>query len=327
MQTIIFTISNAPGTVYKFKSFRRNGYRVVGCDGNPDAVGQFFADAFYVVPWQNDPTYRQTLLEIVEKEKADILVAGEGEAPGLNEFKEKFANLGCTLVATDINTLNHALDKTKLFQFLADKTTIPLPEFFKVESLQDFDIGMQKITSVQKCIKPAISSGSRGFVILRNTQIEAEDFFNRKSGFTQMLLSDFRNMLQSSQKIPKLILMEYLKEPNYDTTLICKNGEILFQSIRTREEAKVGTITKGKIVVLEELYEINKKIASALNTTGFISTQFIGNKLIEINPRWSTSLNYKSINEYLMGVKLFTGESFQLDSKDIEEYPGVKMIR
>jgi carbamoylphosphate synthase large subunit len=310
-----------------FKSFKKNGFRVVGCDGNPDAVGQFFADAFYVVPWQTDPGYHDALLKVVQKEKADILVAGEGEAPGLNEIKDEFEKLGCTLVATDVNTLNLALDKTKLFSYLAKHTDIPLPEFYKVESLDDFDLGMKRIKSNHKCIKPAITSGSRGFVILSNKRMEAEEFFNKKTGFQQMMVSEFRDMLQSSSKIPKLILMEYLQDKNYDTTLICKNGEVLFQSVRTREEAKVGTITKGKIVEYEELYEINCKISRALNTTGYISTQFIGNKLIEINPRWSTTLIYKSINEYLMGVKLFTGEKINVDPRDQELYPGVKMIR
>lgn len=327
MQTIIFTISNAPGTVYLFNSFKKNGYRVVGCDANPDAVGQFFADAFYTVPWQNDPSYQDALLEIVKREKADILVAGEGEAPGLVAIRDKFRELDCTLVATDIKTLDVALDKVKLFTYLSHNTDIPLPGFHAVENLDDFDNGMKKLKTQKKCIKPAITSGSRGFVILKDEIMQAETLFAKKTGFMEMTIDQFRKMLKISSSIPRLILMDYLEDTNYDTTMICQEGEILFQSIRTREETKIGTITKGKIVKYQELNKINIKIAESLNTTGFISTQFIGNKLIEINPRWSTSLVYKTINEYIMGVKLFTGEKVTIDPEDINEYPGVKMLR
>ena len=327
MQTVIFTISNAPGTVHKFKSLRKNGYRVVGCDANPDAVGQFFADAFYLVPMQNAPDYWDALLEVVKKEKADLLIAGEGESPQLIAMRDAFSALGCTLVATDSNTLAYALDKVKLFNFLREKTDIPLPEFFAVENLEDFDTGMRVIKNPNKCIKPSIASGSRGFVILKDEPLKADEFFKKKAGFSDMTIDHFRAMLAASESIPKLILMEYLEEMNYDTTMICKEGEILFQSIRTREEAKIGTITKGKIVEDEEIYRINGVIAKALNTTGYISTQFIGNKLIEINPRWSTTLTYRSINEYIMGIKIFTGEDLNINPKDVHNYPGVKMLR
>jgi len=327
MPTIIFTISNAPGTVHKFKSLKKNGYRVVGCDANPDAVGRFFADAFYVVPLQNRPEYRDALLDIVKKEKADLLVAGEGESPILIEICDAFSALGCKLIATDLNTLQFALDKVKLFTFLSEEINIPLPEFFPVESLQDFDIGMKRIKNPKKCIKPAIASGSRGFVILNDKMIKADDFFRKKPGFSELTIDSFRSMLKASERIPKLILMEYLEDTNYDTTMICRDGEILFQSIRTREEAKLGTIIKGQIVEDDEIYGINKTIAEILNTTGYISTQFIGNKLIEINPRWSTTLTYQSINEYIFGIKIFTGEEMNINPDDIKNYPGIKMLR
>lgn len=327
MKTIIFTISNAPGTVYMFNSFRKNGYRVIGCDANPDAVGQFFSDAFYIVPWQNDPGYTKALLEIVKKEKADILKAGESEAPMLIASREKFNELGCTLVATDFNTLDIALDKVKLFTYLQKNTDIPLPGFHAVENLEDFDNGMKKLKSLNKCIKPARTSGSRGFVILKDEIMQADHLFSRKGGFVEMTIDHFRKILKTSSNIPKLILMDYLEDANYDSSLVCKDGKILFQSIRTREEVKIGTITKGKIVKNKELNEINIKIAESLQTTGLISTQFIGNKLIEINPRWSTTLIYKSINEYIMGVQLFTGEKISINQEDLSEYSGVKMLR
>ena len=177
------------------------------------------------------------------------------------------------------------------------------------------------------CIKPSRTSGSRGFVILNENPPTARDIFYKKAGFQEMTIDEFRKVLERSSEIPKLLLMEYLTDMNYDSNMVCRDGEVLFQSVKTREEAKVGTITKGEIVDHPEIFEINKKIAQALGTTGLIAAQYIGNKLIEINPRWSTSLDYKSISEYRMGVQIFTGEPFDYTDEDLKEYQGLRMVR
>ena len=124
-KTILFTISNAAGTVYKFRSFQQRGYRVIGCDANPHAAGRQFADTFYLVPLQKDPDYLDRLLEIVKKEKVDILVGGEGESLMLNKNRGRFTAENCTLVATDSPTLQIALDKCGLFRPSLGKNRYP----------------------------------------------------------------------------------------------------------------------------------------------------------------------------------------------------------
>ncbi|HUV14986.1 MAG TPA: hypothetical protein VMW28_00295 [Pelolinea sp.] len=327
MKRIFFTVSNAPGTVYRIKSFQEKGYEVVAGDANPNAIGRHFADIFYVLPYQATPEYVDFLLEIIKKEKIDILIADEAESLLLHGNKTKIESLGCTLVATDINTLNKSLDKIILFNFLKKNTDIPLPGFFEVNSVVDFDKGLSELGNENICIKPAIASGSRGFVILTQQPMEAKTLFSKKMGFFEIATDQFRKIISASPNIPKLIMMEYLQDINYDSNMVCKNGNILFQSVKTRGEAKIGTITQGQIVENDEIKLINIKIAKALGTTGLVSPQFIGNKLIEINPRWSTSLNYKSINEYLFGVQVFTGEKINIDPDDYRDYVGLKMTR
>jgi carbamoylphosphate synthase large subunit len=326
-QRIIFTVSNAPGTVYKFKEFRNLGYTVIGLDANPNAVGRHFADEFRLVPYQKSKDYISTLLKIIKETHADILVGEEGESLRLNEIKQQIEELGCTLVATDSNTLTKSLDKVHLFTFLKANTDIPLPQFCEVNSLEEFNQGLMSMKSDKICIKPARSSGSRGVIILENDIPDCEALFTKKMSFAEMSYTNFREVLKKSKKIPKLIMMEYLDDVNYDSNIVCRNGEILFQSVKTREEAKIGTITQGTIIEHPEIELINHKIAASLKTTGLVSPQFIGNKLIEINPRWSTSLNFGSINEYLFGVQVFTNEEIRVDPEDRKNYPGLSMTR
>ena len=76
--------------------------------------------------------------------------------------------------------------------------------------------------------------------------------------------------------------------------------------------------TRGRIVKNDEIVEYNRRIAEALDLTGYIVAQYIGNKIIEINPRWSTSIIHGSVNEFLMGVKVWTGEQIDIDPNDVK---------
>lgn len=325
---ILFTVANNSGSVYLAKEFKRNGFKVFMGDLNPDAIGRFFADSFFVLPAQSSVDYIPSLKGLVEAEGIEILVpAGESECLKLAQYKSEFETLGCMVVVADVNTLETSIDKGVLYDFLSENTDIPMMRYHKVSHLEDFELGLEKLKNYPLCMKPSTGSGSRGFVILRNSLPVAEEFFNAKKEFSEVSTSYMKGMLESSSNIPALLLMEMLQGRHYDSNVIAKDGEVIFQSIRTREEAINGTITKGQVVRNCEIEEINAKIVKALGTTGYICTQYIGNKLVEVNPRWSTSMNYGEIDEYLMSIKLTLGLDIQIAEEDVAAYEGVKMLR
>lgn len=326
---IFITVGNSHSTVYLIKSFKSIGYEVFIGDMNKDAIGKHFADKFFILPAQKSKEYISSLLSIIEKEKIDILVpAGEQECLKIVKEKNKFLHLGCTPIVTNIETLEISVDKADSYDFLVKNTDIPFMKYHTINSFKDLEIGLKKLKECKAlAIKPSQGSGSRGFTILTKEVTNAEEYFNSKSSFGRMSIKDLKNLLKNSPSIPKLILMEMLDGVHYDSNMICKNGEVLFQSIRTREEAKVGTITKATIVDNQEIYDINKRIAKALSVDGYICTQYIGNKLIEINPRWSTSLNTDTINEYVMAIDLALGKNIKITDKEKVEYLNTKFLR
>lgn len=326
---IFITVGNSHSTVYLIKSFKSIGYEVFLGDMNKDAIGRHFADKFFILPAQKSKEYISHLLNIVEKEKIDVLVpAGELECLEIAKEKNKFLNLGCTPIVTNIDTLEISVDKADSYDFLVKNTDIPFMKYHTINFFEDLEVGLDRLKECKALsIKPSQGSGSRGFTILTDKMTNAEEYFNSKSSFGRMSIKDLKNLLENSPSIPKLILMEMLDGVHYDSNMICRNGEVLFQSIRTREEAKVGTITKATIVENEEIYEINRKIAKALNVDGYICTQYIGNKLIEINPRWSTSLNTDEINEYVMAIDVALGKDLIISEKTKSEYINTKFLR
>ena len=329
MKKIFFTIANTHGTVYLFKEFKKLGYEIIAGDMNEDVIGRFFADRFYRLPAQKSEKYIEALLEVVRKEKIDFIIpSGELECLKIARTREEFLSLDCIPVVTNTKTLEICIDKADSYDFLRENTDIPMMKYHIVDSLSSFEEGMSKFAPDEALsIKPSMGSGSRGFAMISDRPLDANEFFLSKNSFLTLTPEHIREMLRTSKEIPRLILMEFLDGIHYDTNMICKNGEVLFQSIRTREEAKVGTITKATIVENEEIYEINRKIAKALNVEGYICTQFIGNKLIEINPRWSTSLNTDEINEYKMALDLANGEDIHVTDEAAEKYRGTRFLR
>lgn len=328
MKKIFLTVSNNSSTVSLIKHLKQYHYQVIVGDFNPDAIGKFYSDKFIQLPRQDSDEYIDTLVEIVKENSIDILLpAGELECLKIAKNREKFLEVNCIPIVTNLKTLELSLEKIDSYDYLTENTDIPFMKYHRVNTLQDLEIGLDKLKDCNLSIKPSQGSGSRGFAFLSEKKMNAEEFFTSKSTFTTLSIDDLKNMIKESKNIPTLILMESLEGTHYDSNMICKNGEVLFQSVRTREEAINGTITKATVVKNEELFEINRKIARALNVDGYICTQYIGNKLIEINPRWSTSINYQNFNEYLMALNLAQNIDIGTSMESYDDYVNTKFIR
>lgn len=320
-KTIFFPVSNTGGSVYILKSFKENGYRVIAGDATPFSIGRYIADAFYQLPWRKDPNYFDEVFRIIKEEKVDVYVSsGEWESLQVSRMRENFLELGCTPTAANNKTMELAVDKCKLFEFFKNEVDIPLPVFHSAATAEDFDRGLEKLTNVRVCMKPAVGVGSRGFVIVDDQPMDPKIVFN--SRFTYPMVS--RDFVRESFKkgaVPKMIMMEYLDEGlNVNASLVGKNGKLIYSCVHTRESIKDGLSTRGNIIVDKNIVEYNRRIAQALELTGFVVAQYIGNKIIEINPRWSTSIIHNSINEFLMGVKVWTGEEITINPLDIETH-------
>ncbi len=318
-KTIFFPISNSGGSVYILKTFKDNGYRVIAGDATPYAIGRYIADAFYQLPWRREPNYFDEVIRIIKQEQVDVYVSsGEWESLQVARTRDKFLALGCTPTAANLKTLELGVDKCKLFHFFKEEVDIPLPLFHSVETLEDFEAGLVKMRGVRICMKPAVASGSRGFIEVSDEPIPPEQIFSKRLNHLVVTPDYVRDAFRKNA-IPKMIMMEFLEgEDNLNASLVGKDGKLIYSCVHTREAVKDGLSTRGRIVKNDEIVEYNRRIAEALDLTGYIVAQYIGNKIIEINPRWSTSIIHGSVNEFLMGVKVWTGEQIDIDPNDVK---------
>ena len=170
--------------------------------------------------------------------------------------------------------------------------------------------------NVKICMKPAVAAGSRGFVVVDEQPMDPKIVFNGRFTYPTISPMYVRDSFAKGL-VPKMIMMEFLEEGlNINAGIVGKSGDMVHSSLHTREVIKDGLSTRGSILENKEIFEFNRRITKALDLTGFIVAQFIGEKIIEINPRWSTSIIHNSINEFLMGIQVWTGEEIIIEPID-----------
>lgn len=102
--TILATVGGT-GAHGIFQSWRANGerkVRIIGTDMRPDAYGLFLADKAYVVPPAYSESYIDKMLDIVKKEKVDIVVPfSPSELLPLAKNKKLFEEHGAKVLVSD----------------------------------------------------------------------------------------------------------------------------------------------------------------------------------------------------------------------------------
>lgn len=113
------------------KDFRKSmddGDRIVAADLSELAPALYVADAHYLVPRIDDPSYLDTILSICRKEKIDaVTTLIDPEIALLAQNRERFEQIGVEVLAPYAETAELCFDKFKMSQFLAAHG-IPTPD-------------------------------------------------------------------------------------------------------------------------------------------------------------------------------------------------------
>lgn len=332
---ILVTACGCPSGSTLIRKFRDNGERVadiVGVDMTNESIGRFWADKFYQVPPASSEEYIPRMLEIAKREKPDVLFPESSyEVYPIALNKEKFEALGIKVVVSDPEPLAIAIDKYKMYERIKGLKGVGLPEYYYPRNLDEFVEYAHKLGYPKKpvCFKPHVSKGSRGFRILDESISRKDLLLKYKPESRYMSLKEFVEIFKKEKEFPKFIVMEVLKGDEDDAMSLCHKGESLLVTVKARIAQRWGNISYGELVNKPDIVEKVNKIISAIPLSYNISTQFIGGKLIEINPRTSTYIYQDDLNEPYLAVKLCLGE---ITKEEIKSYQskvrfGRKMLR
>jgi carbamoyl-phosphate synthase large subunit len=313
------------------KEVKERRIDIVAVDMDGDAIGRFLAGSFYQVPPASHEEYLDAMLSIVEKEQVDVFyVVSSAEILRIAENKDKFEKFGCRVVASSPESISKASDKYILYKTLKESTDVPVPEFYYPKGLNEFLSYAEALGYPERrvCFKPHRSKGSRGFRILDANMDRRDLLLNHKPESTYMSLDEFSEIF-SDGDFPELIVMEFVEGDHFDAMCLADEGINLLTTIKTREAARWGVITKGELVFKPGLSKICDKIVEAMGLSYNFGLQFIGNKIIEINPRPSTFIYQDDLNEPYLAIKLALKE---VNHDDIRAYQsriryGRRMVR
>jgi carbamoyl-phosphate synthase large subunit len=333
---LILTACGCPGAATLIKNLKKiNGYNmeIVGVDMDEEAIGRFLVDKFYTVPAASDKSgFIDRLKEIIKLEEPDLVFPeSSAEVPVLAEFKSEIENLGPSVLVSSPESIRVANNKYLMYEVLKEETSLELPEYLWPKSLDEFVESVHDLGYPAKpvCFKPHVAKGSRGFRIL-DANIDRRDLLmNYKPNSRYMSLDEFIKIFQDEVDFPDFIVMEYLPGEEVTTDCLCLDGEELLTTVKTVEQARWGVIVRGELINRPDLIQQTKEIIGAIPLSYCINIQFIGDKLIEINPRVSSFIFQDNWNLPEFAIKLALGE---ISKSEISNYRnqidhGRRMVR
>lgn len=159
MNLLILSCGTRNKVVQAFKEAVGKGGKILATDCSPYAPALYDADGYYIVPRMTEPGYIEKILQICEKEQVrGVLSLIDPELSLLAQNRERFEEIGTTVIGSSYALCEMALDKWAMFQwltengFLCAKTYVDFQAFEK--ALAD------RAVSFPVFVKPRFGSAS-----------------------------------------------------------------------------------------------------------------------------------------------------------------------
>ena len=259
------------GTRNKIVQYFRSvgGVRVVATDMQKTAPAIYEADAFYIVPRITDPGYLDIICDICRKEKVDaVLSLIDPELGLLAANEDRFRQLGVTVVGSNKELCERALDKMQMYRWLVSHE-YPCAKSYVDKKAFYLDLQNDKI-SYPVFIKPIRGSASIGISVVEN------------SSMLDFLFSHFNGMM----------VQEYLKgqEIGADVYIDMVSHEVVSIFTKKKLLMRSGETDKSVSFKDERLFELIERFCKESGWLGQIDIDLFeidGKYFIsEVNPRF-----------------------------------------
>ena len=253
------------------KDFRKSmddGDRIVAADLSELAPALYVADAHYLVPRIDDPSYLDTILSICRKEKIDaVTTLIDPEIALLAQNRERFEQIGIEVLAPYAETAELCFDKFKMSQFLAAHG-IPTPDTWG-----DYASAMTAVAAGELAfpvfVKPRTGSGSVGA---------------RK-------VHDADTLKTLCQADPSLIIQRLMTgDLDADVYIDTISHRAVSAFSKRKLETKIGGASKTVSFKDEALFAFIQQITQLLKFNGPVDMDFFFQDgvyyLSEVNPRF-----------------------------------------
>ena len=310
---LVLTASGCPGASTLIRMLKANGEReieIFGVDMRADAIGRFLCDGFQTVPAGASPEYIPAMVEVVTREKPDVLfVQSSCEVGYIAPHKAGFEEMGVRTLVASSEAIGLCNDKAAMHTALAH-SPVPQPRLLMPKSLKEFVAGARALGYPKQpvCFKPPVSKGSRGFRVLSAHIDEVHVLLHERPSNLYMTLEEFATLFEGVEPFPSLMLMEFVPGEEYTVDALVDDGELVLAQAKTREAIDNGLAMAFQTVDRPDLIDVSRHICRALGLDWFVNIQFKGDKLLEVNLRVSTFVYQEDFNLPYLGVKYALGE-------------------
>ncbi|MDP6534382.1 MAG: ATP-grasp domain-containing protein [Candidatus Poseidoniia archaeon] len=310
---VLLTAAGCPGAapvIRQLKQVDERSIEIIGTDIDQYKIGAHWCDRFHLVPKGGSSEFIPRLIEIIELERPHVLLPqSSAEIIAIASNKELLEAAGTKVMVASEKSVKISENKDELYSFFKD-SPVKVPEFRHVSSLEQFVSSSEELGYPDNpvCFKPPFSKGSRGFRILSDDVSRKEIILKQRPFSYFISMNEFMDVFGKDDEFPELLVMEYVQGIDCTTDPLTKNGEVLLCPIKSRHNERCGLPMKFVQVESPELLESTSHIVKTLELDWIVNVQFIGEYLIELNPRISTQIFAPGLNIPYLAIKLLLEE-------------------
>lgn len=301
---------------------------ILGTNANEQAIGRWLCDDFAVVPWAYDENYIDSIINLVKKNKIDIVFPQTSwEMFHLSKAAKKIEK-HCKLLASKHDLVAICENKYLMYKHFEGK--IDVPEFYLVKTIAELIEAAKKLGYPEKDVvfKPPEGKGARGVRVLTEKSNRYDLLFNGRP-FAKFISMDELKSTIGEKEIPPLMIMEYLDGVELKIDPVLQNGEILTCSVKNRLNFASGLAMGFEMIEDNLALDYAKKLLEHLPMDYCIDISTRGGVLMEINPRVSTYIYGENYCAPYLSLKLAMEEMSANEVRNYQkELPiGKKMFR
>ena len=272
--------------VHGVYALREEGYETIMINCNPETISTDYdtTDKLYF-----EPLTFEDVLNICDHEKPDgIIVSFGGQTP--LKLAKALEEQGINILGTSTEGIDLAEDRQR-FGDLLKKEKIKHPPFGSAFKIEDAVLVAEKI-GFPVLVRPSYVLGGRAMQICYNSETVREYM---------------KQAVNISPEKPVLIDKFLENASEFDVDAVCDGKDVLIGGVMEHiEEAGIhsgdSSCTLPPYIIgndkIDEVIEITKKLAKALNVIGLLNIQFAYKDnifyVLEVNPRASRTVPFVS---------------------------------
>ena len=156
-------------------------------------------------------------------------------------------------------------------------------------------------------MKPPTAKGSRGFRVLSASVDRRHALLEARPGPLPLSVDEALDAI-GADDFPPLLVMELVTGPEHTVDGICRDGRLVLGHAKTREAMRAGLAMWFETVDRPDFVDAADRLARELGLDWLVNVQFIGDRLLEINPRISTIVYQEDLNLPYLAIRHALGE-------------------